>query len=521
MSNPFYYLAGLLLTAAYPLGIEPLRYAHRMIAPWAALAAIAFYAILCWGVLSSGPNRPAMARFLLRFVALILYAALLFVFHYPLWVWQLGVENDPLISTFGTLAPLFAFYGILAVIHDRVEPQSGGLRFAFRSFVGLSLLPLLLMMLLDEFLTRIDWIGRVVFIYPAAGWVIALGGLALLMVCLPPLLRLILAARPLPAGPVRDRLLQRCAEIGFPASDLLLVPTGTSRMANAFVAGLSTRWRYVFFTRALLEGMTPDELDCVLVHEVTHAQKKHLLFYLVAALSFSLFSGLVHAGLDSVGVPSVVLLMVMLTWAGLYWGIAFGYVSRRFETEADLVAARRVPGVEGGLAPYAAARKMAAALERVAALNGVPVWAPSWRHFRIEQRMDILLRAELDPAVGLAFERTCDRLRGAALLLVVGGLICGGLLLAMQRESAAENRSLLEAHESAERGHQALLEGRYEDALADLRRGIDGGSVSATVWIWLADAERALGRESDARKSEEVARKRGYTDPRLRLRLPP
>ena len=319
MSNPFYYLAGLLLTAAYPLGSEPLQFADGKLAPWAALTAITYYAILCWGVLGSEPNRPAMARFLLRFVALLLYAALLFGFHYPLWIWQLGVEDDPLISTFGTLAPLFAFYGILAVVHNRVEPHSGGLRFAFRSFVGLSLLPLLLMMLLDEILSRIDWIGRITFIYPAAGWVIALGGLVLLMVVLPPLLRVILAARPLQAGPLRDRLLQRCAAIGFPAGELLVVTTGTSRMANAFVAGLSTRWRYVFFTRAILEGMTLDELDCVLVHEVTHAQKKHLLFYLVAALSFSLFSGLVHAGLDSAGVPSVVLLMVMLTWAGLYW----------------------------------------------------------------------------------------------------------------------------------------------------------------------------------------------------------
>jgi Zn-dependent protease with chaperone function len=521
MSNPFYYLAGLLLVAAYPLGIEPLRFARTPVAPWAALGAVAGFALLSWAVLSRRPHRPGLARFLLRFVALALYAALLFVFHFPLWIWSLGAESDPLLSTFGTLAPLFALYGVLAIAHDRAEPYSGGLRFAFRSFLGLSFTPLLLMMLLDEVLSRADWVGRLVFVYPAAGWILALGGLSLLMIVLPPILRLILNARPLPVGPLRDRLTQRCAEIGFPVSELLVVPTGTSRMANAFVAGLSIRWRYVFFTRAILEGMTPDELDCVLVHEITHAQKRHILFYLVAALAFSLCSGLVHEALDSAGVPSVVLLTGMLAWAGLYWGVAFGFVSRRFETEADLVAARRVPGLEGGLAPYAAARKMAAALERVAALNGVPIWAPSWRHFRIDQRIDILLRAELDPAVGLRFEGVCDRLRLAALVLVAAGILSGGLLLRLQHRQAGENRSLLEAHETAERGYQALLEGRYESALADLRRGIEGGSASARVWIWKADAERALGREEEARRSEETARRKGYTDPRLRLRLPP
>lgn len=521
MSNPFYYLAGLLLTWAYPLGIESLTFARgEMVAPWAVLGSLALYAGLCWAALGRRPRRAGLIRAILRVVALLLYAALLFVFHFPLWIWQMGVEEDPLITTCCTLSPLFALYGILAFVHARLEPHSGGVRFAFRSFLGLSLLPLLLMMLLDEVVERVDWVTRLAFVYPATAWIFALASLTSLMIVLPPILRFVLNARALPAGPVRDRLTRRCAEIGYRVTELLVVPTGTSRMANAFVAGLSARWRYVFFTRALLEGMTLDELDCVLVHEVTHAQKRHIQFYLVAALAFSLFSGLLHEALDSVGVSEAVLLPVNLTWAGLYWGLAFGYVSRRFETEADLVAARRVPGLEGAPPPYAAARKMAGALDRVAALNGVPVWSWSWRHFPIGQRIDILVRAEVEPSVGQAFERLCDRLRAGALVLVALGLICGGVLLAMQHGRAAENLRLHEANETAERGHQKLLEGRFKEALSDLRSGIDGGSASAHVWIWRADAERALGLEEEARKSEEMARKKDFRDPRLRLRLP-
>lgn len=521
MSNPFYYLAGLLLLAGYPTGHEPLVFARTPVAPWAALGGVALYAALCWGVVGSGPRHPGLARELLRVLALILYAQLLFVFHFPLWVWQLGLEDDPLAGTALGLAPLFALYGILAFVHNRFHPRSGGLRFAFRSFAGLSLLPLSLILLLDEAFVRIDALGRLAFIYPAFAWVFALGCLVLLMVALPLLLRLVLGARPLAPGALRDRLERMADAAGYGGARILVVPTGTSRMANAFVAGLSARWRYIFFTEAILEGMTGDELDCVLAHEVTHARKRHILFYLVSALAFSLFSGLAHQALEEVGVPAPVLILMMLTWAAVYWGLAFGYVSRRFETEADLVAARVVPAVENGLAPYGAARKMAAALHRVAVLNRVPISAWSWRHFPLAKRIDILLRTEGDPAIGLAFEKTCDRLRSAALALVLGGVACGVVLFGMQRGQADANRTLWEAHETAEQGHRELLAGNYGEALTLLQRGIDGGSTSAVVWFWRADAERALGRDGDAARSEAEARRRGYSDPRLRLRGQP
>jgi Zn-dependent protease with chaperone function len=520
MSNPFYYFAGLLLAAAYPLGIEPLAFARNLIAPWAVVGAVLLYALVAWAALSRPPRRPSLARFLLRVLAIALYAALLFVFHLPLWIWErLGVEEDPLATTLLTLAPLLALYGVLALIHARTEPHSGGVRFAFRGFVGLSFLPLLLMLLLDELFERVELLRRMSFVYPAVGWMLALGGLALLMVFLPVLLRLILGARPMEPGPGRERLARMCATAGFRPSELLVVPTGTSTMANAFVVGLGAGWRYVFFTQAILRGMTVEELECVLVHEVTHSQKRHILFYLFSALAFSLLSGVAHEALDAAGVPAAALLFLMIAWAVLFWGVAFGYVSRRFETEADLVAARVAPAAENGLRPYVAARRMAAALDRVAWLNHIPIWAPTWRHFTIEKRIDILLHSEIDPSIGLAFERTCDRLRAGAVVLLMAGLLCGGVLFGLQYARSSETRALFQAHEAVDRGHRALEEQRPREALADLRRGIEAGSDSALAWIWLADCERALGHEEEARKAEDKARKKGVSDPRLRLRL--
>lgn len=519
MSNPFYYLAGLLLVTSYPSGFEPLAFAERGLAPWAVLGAIAVYAALCWPVLARPLRRPPLARFLLRLAALALYATLIFVYHLPLWIWELGVESDPMASTLLALLPLFALYGVLAVVHARTDPHSGGLRFAFRGFVGLSLLPILLMLGLEEAFARIDVLRRAAFIYPAAGWLFALGSLSLLMIFLPVLLRRILGARPLERGPLRERLERRCEAVGFRAAELWVVPTGSSRMANAFVVGLASRWRYVFFTESILQGMSPDELECVLLHEITHSQKRHIPFYLAAALAFSLFAGLGYEALEAARVPTAVLILAMLCWGVLFWGVAFGFVSRRFETEADLVAARLAPASPDGIPPYAAARRMAAALERVAFLNHVPVWAPSWRHFTIERRMDILLQAEIDPVYGEHFEGICGRLRRLAAGLLVVALLSGGILLGVQHGRAADSLTLLKAFDAVERGRQALLAQRYAAAREDLLQGIQGGANTAWARMWLADAEEALGHDEAATREKEIARKLDPADPRLRLRL--
>jgi Zn-dependent protease with chaperone function len=518
MSNPFYYLAGLLLLSAYPLGIEPLAFAERMAAPWAVLGSLMVYAGICWAVLARRPAQPVLARRALEVTALLLYAQLIFVYHFPLWIWKLGTENDPLLSGLLGLAPLMALYAILALVRARTDPR-GGLNFGFRGFLGLSLLPLVLILGLEEAVERVEPLQRLAFIYPATGWLLVTGGMAFVLFFLPLLLRFILRARPLPAGPLRDRLDRICGIARFRATELLVIPTGRTRMANAFVVGFSARWRYVFFMDGILDGMTAEDLECVLLHEITHSQKRHIPFYLAFALAFSLSMALFYELLDAIQVPPALLGVGMLAWGLCYWRFGFGWISRRFETEADLVAARVAPPRPDGLAPYAAARSMAAALDRVAELNHVPVWAPSWRHFTIQKRIDILLHAEIDPSIGVRIERLCDRLRWSAAALVLFALLCGGVLFGIQVGRAPENRALLAAHEAAERGHRLLEEKRYDEARDELRRGIEGGSDSALVWVWLADCERALGRDEEADHADSVARKKEHRDPRLRLRL--
>ena len=91
------------------------------------------------------------------------------------------------------------------------------------------------------------------------------------------------------------------------------------------------------------------------------------------------------------------------------WGVAFGWVSRRFERQADVFGARTVtPPPEGCVVPCkvhheandaaseakalcaTGAHTFAAALRRIAALNGIPEEARSWRHSSIASRMRFL-----------------------------------------------------------------------------------------------------------------------------------
>src|SRR5207245_2516160 len=106
--------------------------------------------------------------------------------------------------------------------------------------------------------------------------------------------------------------------------------------------------------------------------------------------------------LEGARVPAAAIELLFLAWGIFFWAGLFGWVSRRFESEADLAAARLAPAADPP--PYGAARKMAEALARVAELNRVPPWAWSWRHFSIERRIDILLDAQEDARTGEAFE---------------------------------------------------------------------------------------------------------------------
>ena len=93
--------------------------------------------------------------------------------------------------------------------------------------------------------------------------------------------------------------------------------------------------------------------------------------------------------------------------------MGFGWVSRRFERQADAFAVRHM--AEGEHVDADAVGVMTRALERVATLNHVPVARRSWRHGSIAWRQDYL-HSLVGTSVDVSpIDRTVTRIKAAAL----------------------------------------------------------------------------------------------------------
>ena len=294
------------------------------------------------------------------------------------------------------------------------------------------------------------------------GEVVTGGGALLVFVLAPLLLMRIWLTRTLPPGPLRGRLEAFCAKMGLRYRDILLWDT-YGAVANAAVMGLWAPIRYVLLSDALIENMEDEQIEAVFGHEAAHVRKHHILFLMLlvagSGLLVVLLSDLISLGLNGLPggsnepVPYAQQLfygwLVMLA-AG--WGFLFGWVSRRFERQADVHAALAVEGLgsasavndletapdneqasedfspapPGKLGPKGA-RIMTAALMRIALLNGISVEARSWRHSSIRSRA-AFLRELAEKAYALRrFERVVILIKIMILAALVVG--AGGLLL--------------------------------------------------------------------------------------------
>ncbi len=325
----------------------------------------------------------------------------------------------------------------------------------------------------------------------AFGWPYApdvlLGTVALgVFVTAPVLLRHIWTTEPLGAGPLRQRLEQLCDRIGLRRRDILVWKSG-GMMVNAAVMGLAPRVRFVLLSDALLETMSELQVEAVFGHEAGHVRHHHIEFFLLFAFVAMLaVSGMMEwlartspqldfATIQAVGGVATLLL----------WGVGFGWISRRFERQADLFGAlcvtpeaaectvpcsvhpepqalacpmspvppERGTGGECGAgifpvkasrvhldAPYrgasrctlpwrqkdprvcaTAAASFISALDRVAVLNGIPHEERSWRHSSIANRMRFLTSLANDPARAARFERVVRRIKTVLLVSAVVG----------------------------------------------------------------------------------------------------
>jgi STE24 endopeptidase len=276
------------------------------------------------------------------------------------------------------------------------------------------------------------------------------GGLAGILVLAPLLLRTLWRAESLPAGPLRSRLDAISRRLRFRSSDILIWHTDGA-VINAAVAGILPWPRYVLLSDGLLTHLSADEIEAVFGHEMGHVRHHHLWFFiafLVGAMSFIVMSlgTLTPLAEWIMGEVAATQLFVMAqglilpsTCLALYFGVFFGFLSRRFERQADIYGCRTVSigrcerlenAGRGSSAPSArrdpplcreGIQIFVEALEKIAALNGAVREARSWRHFSIAKRVEFLKALQDRPELERSFERVVFLLK----LLVIAALVTG------------------------------------------------------------------------------------------------
>lgn len=265
----------------------------------------------------------------------------------------------------------------------------------------------------------------------------------LVLLISPVILCYIWATEPLPPGPLRERFERICKRIGLRYRDVLLWHTH-GMTVNAAVMGFIPPLRYILVSDALLETMDDEEIEAVFGHEAGHVHHWHLPFFGLFALASMYVTGgvleLLVRGrvITDSGLLQLIGLVVLL---GL-WLFGFGWLSRRFERQADLFGVRSVtPDIQNCLSwcpihgerqasgvCVSAANLFGRTLSKIAGLNGIPKAAPSWRHGSIESRCRLIERFAQDAAAVNRFDRQLWLLKMGLLGAGIVGTIAAGMV---------------------------------------------------------------------------------------------
>ena len=239
--------------------------------------------------------------------------------------------------------------------------------------------------------------------------------------------------RSLGAGPLREHLAGLCRRLRIGFRDIRVwISDGV--LANAAAMGLVGRVRYFLISDALLDEMEPPEVEAVFAHEAGHAKANHLFYCGLFAVSAALVSLAAAGALVSL-VPALAgqEQYVALPLLVAAWAFGFGYVSRRFERHADVLAAWLIGPGDGrdGVIDPDAADTFARALERIGVLNGMSLRQRNWRHGRLIDRIAYVRHLGLTGGTRRDIDRRVRQIKVALWLgLLVGlGVLVGGPLL--------------------------------------------------------------------------------------------
>jgi len=216
--------------------------------------------------------------------------------------------------------------------------------------------------------------------------------------------------RRLPAGAVRGRLEALLERARVRCRDLVVWSTGRGRIANAAVMGPVPWTRYIVFTDALLEDLDESEVEAVLAHELGHVRHHHMGFYMLFILAFLLFGMLIVSMLpDAVQASKWLMGMLIVALMVFCWRGVFGFLSRRFERQADVASCELVGGP----------RPLMSALEKLARASGGSRASRNWRHYSVAERVAYLARFGFDKEALKEYHSYVRLVKGVAVVIVL------------------------------------------------------------------------------------------------------
>jgi STE24 endopeptidase len=255
------------------------------------------------------------------------------------------------------------------------------------------------------------------------------------MVFAPAIVRHILHTQRMPESRLRRSLTTIAENTGVACREILLWRT-QNNLGNAAVMGLIPRVRFVMLSDLLLESMTDLQIQAVFAHELGHVKHRHLMWFVAffVTASTALFAatavleGMLHLNEHW---KQMYDLFSMLGCAVVLI-VAYGFISRWFERQADVFAARTIqqwgktsqektPVAESLPVDFGAA-VFASSLERVAVVNNIPIEARNWTHGSIESRIRYVRKFGKDPEIAARFDR---KSRAVVLVLSLVIITCG------------------------------------------------------------------------------------------------
>ncbi|RLB91251.1 MAG: peptidase [Deltaproteobacteria bacterium] len=379
----------------------------------------------------------------LSMVALMLFAANIYVFRIPLLFADVWLFTH--IPTLLSVLFLALFLSFLVIIWNaaygvqkRYFPGNLTKKRFIGSNISFSLPALLPWFCLSLFADLIQFLPRgpvqTYFNTTSGEIVYILTFLILVSIFGPVLIKKLWGCTSLEPGYYRARIEAVCTRAGLAYADILKWELFGGSMITAGVMGLVGRFRYILVTPALMDALDDDEIDAVILHEIGHVQRYHMLFYLLFFVGFigcnfvffepmilllyiagPVYQGFSFLGIDKGDVYPALICLSLIGFFVMYFRFVFGFFMRNFERQADI----HVYGFQRD------AVSLVSTFYKIASLSRQSIDKPNWHHFGIGERIRFLEQCQEEPGLIVRHHKRVKKMMIGYLLLVLA-LFCTG-----------------------------------------------------------------------------------------------